>query len=85
MRPFLHDAFGNPSSGHRAGAPARAALEQARGQIAALLGSAPDEIVFTSGGSEARNLAIRGTFFALKRDRAHIITTAMRRRRVADW
>jgi len=41
--------------------------------------------VFTSGGSEARNLAIKGTFFALKRDRAHIITTAMRRRRVADW
>jgi cysteine desulfurase len=77
MRPFLHDAFGNPSSGHWAGAPARAALEQARGQVAALLGSAPDEIVFTSGGSEANNLAIKGTFFALKRERAHIITTAI--------
>jgi cysteine desulfurase len=77
MRPFLDEAFGNPSSGHWAGRPAKAALEQARGQVAALLGSSPDEIVFTSGGSEANNLAIKGTFFVLKHKGAHIITAAV--------
>jgi len=75
MRPFLDEAFGNPSSGHWASRPAKAALEQARAQVAALLGSAPDEIVFTSGGSEANNLAIKGTFFVLKHKGEHIITT----------
>jgi len=75
MRPFLEVAFGNPSSGHWASIPAKAALEKARGQVAALLGSTPEEIVFTSGGSEANNLAIKGTFFALKHKGAHIITT----------
>jgi cysteine desulfurase len=77
MRPLLEGTFGNPSSGHWAGAPAKAALEQARSQVAALLGAAPDEIVFTSGGSEADNLAIKGTFFALNRQGAHIITSAI--------
>ena len=69
--------FGNPSSGHWAGAPAKAAFEQARGQVATHLGAAPDEIVFTSGGSEANNLAIKGTFYALNRQQAHIITSAI--------
>ena len=77
MRPFLDDAFGNPSSGHWASAPAKAALDRARSQVAALLGAAPDEIVFTSGGSEANNLAIEGTFFELNRPGAHIITSAI--------
>jgi cysteine desulfurase len=77
MRPLLEEAFGNPSSGHWASTPAKAALERARGQVAALIGAAPNEIVFTSGGSEANNLAIKGTFFALKREGAHIITTAI--------
>jgi cysteine desulfurase len=74
-RPFLDGAFGNPSSGHWASTPAKAALENARGQVAALLGCAPDEIVFTSGGSEANNLAIKGTFFALRHKGEHIVTT----------
>jgi cysteine desulfurase len=77
MRPFLEEGFGNPSSGHWASTPAKAALEQARGQVAALLGAAPDEIVLTSGGSEANNLTIKGTFFALNRKGAHIITSAI--------
>ncbi|RRH96662.1 cysteine desulfurase [Mesorhizobium tamadayense] len=77
MRPFLDEAFGNPSSGHWASTPAKAALELARGQVAALLRSASDEIVFTSGGSEANNLAIKGTFFALRDKGEHIITTAV--------
>lgn len=77
MRPLLDEAFGNPSSGHWASMPAKAALEHARGQVAALLGSAPDEIIFTSGGSEANNLAIKGTFFTLRHKGKHIITTAV--------
>jgi cysteine desulfurase len=74
MRPFLEEAFGNPSSGHWASTPAKAALEKARSQIAGLLGCGPDEIVFTSGGSEANNLAIKGTFFTLQHKGEHIIT-----------
>ena len=77
MRPLLEEAFGNPSSGHWASTPAKAALERARGQVAALIGAAPDEIVFTSGGSEANHLAIKGTYFAAKRGRAHIVTSAI--------
>src|SRR3989304_6507247 len=75
MRPFLTDHYGNPSSLHWAGAPAKEAVERARGQVAGLLGCDPTEIVFTSGGSESNNHAILGVFFA-NRDRGdHIITT----------
>jgi cysteine desulfurase len=74
MRPLLNEAFGNPSSGHWASTPAKAALENARSQVAGLLGCVPDEIVFTSGGSEANNLAIKGTFFAIRHKGEHIIT-----------
>jgi cysteine desulfurase len=77
MRPFLDEAFGNPSSGHWASAPAKAALEHARGQVAALLGAAPDEIVFTGGGSEANNFALKGTYFARRDKGNHIVTTAI--------
>lgn len=75
MRPFLEEAFGNPSSGHWASTPAKAALETARGQVATLLGCEPDEVVFTGGGSEANNLALKGVFFANKHKGDHIITT----------
>ncbi len=75
MRPFLEDHYGNPSSGHWASAGAKAALETARGQVAAMLGCHNDEIVFTSGGSEANNLALKGVFFALRAKGNHIITT----------
>ena len=74
MRPLLEEAFGNPSSGHWASRPAKAALERARVQVASLLGAEPDEVVFTSGGSEANNLALKGTFFALREKGDHIIT-----------
>jgi len=77
MRPFLTDHYGNPSSLHWAGTPAKDAVENARGQVAALLGCDPTEVVFTSGGSEANNHAIKGVFFA-NRDRGdHIVTTAV--------
>jgi cysteine desulfurase len=71
----LADHFGNPSSGHWAAAPAKAALEKARGQVAALLGCEDDEVVFTSGGSEANNLALKGVYFARRASGDHIITT----------
>jgi cysteine desulfurase len=75
MRPFIEGHYGNPSSGHWASVGAKAALEAARGQIATLLDSHADEILFTSGGSEANNLAIKGVFFALRDKGDHIITT----------
>jgi cysteine desulfurase len=77
MKPFLTDHYGNPSSLHWAGMPAKDAVERARGQVAGLLGCDPTEMVFTSGGSESNNHAIKGVFFA-NRDRGdHIITTAV--------
>ncbi|MCV0368969.1 cysteine desulfurase family protein [Filomicrobium sp.] len=76
MRALLDNPFGNPSSGHWASVSAKTILERARGQIAALLGADPTEIVFTSGGSEANNMALKGTFFALRDKGDHIITQA---------
>jgi cysteine desulfurase len=75
MRQLLADAFGNPSSGHWAGAPARALVEEARGNVAALLRCRPGEVVFTSGGSEANNLALKGVFFARREAGDHIVTS----------
>lgn len=75
MKPYLEDHYGNPSSRHWAATTAKAALETARGQVAALLGCHNDEVVFTSGGSEANNLALKGAFFALRGKGDHIITT----------
>jgi glutamate/tyrosine decarboxylase-like PLP-dependent enzyme len=77
MKLYLGDYFGNPSSGHWAATRAAAALEEARGQAAVLLGCASDEIIFTSGGSEANNLALKGVAWALKAKGDHIITSAI--------
>ncbi len=77
MRPLLAEHYGNPSTHHWAGAPAKAAVERARGQVAALLGCDPAEVVFTSGGTESNNHALKGVFFA-NRDRGeHIVTSAV--------
>ncbi len=75
MKPFLTQHFGNPSSLHWAGMPAKEAVEHAREQVADLLLCSPGEIVFTSGGSESNNHAIKGVFFALREKGNHIITT----------
>jgi len=75
MRAMLNEPFGNPSSDHWAGKPARDAVEKARADVAALLGCNPGEVVFTSGGSEANNHALKGAYFARKIERLHIITT----------
>jgi cysteine desulfurase len=77
MRPLLENHFGNPSSGHWAAAGAKAALEEARRQVAALLCAENDEIVFTSGGSEANNLALKGVAWSLKSKGGHIIISAV--------
>jgi cysteine desulfurase len=76
MLPCLREHFGNPSSGHVYGARARAAVAHAREQVAVLLGCDADEIVFTSGGTEANNLAIRGVTEALER-KSHVVTTVI--------
>jgi len=77
MRPLLEDHFGNPSSGHWAAAGAKATLEEARRQVAALLCAENDEIIFTSGGSEANNLALKGVAWSLKSRGDHIIISAV--------
>ena len=77
MLPYLREHFGNPSSGHPYGRRAHDAVEAARAQVAALLGSAPDEVVFTSGGTEANNLAIRGVLEALRGTRRHVVTSTV--------
>lgn len=77
MAPFLAEHYGNPSSGHWAGAPAAQAVAHARDQVAGLLGCSAEEIVFTSGGSEANNAALEGAFFAAGEGRRHIVTTAI--------
>lgn len=75
MRIVLEEPYGNPSSSHWAGNPAREALNKARMQVAGLLSCKVDEIVFTSGGSEANNHALKGAYFASGRADAHIVTT----------
>jgi cysteine desulfurase len=75
MTPFLAESFGNPSSGHWAAEPAKAAIEGARSKIAVLLGCHEDEVIFTSGGTEANNLALKGVYFARRDSGDHIITT----------
>jgi len=78
MQRYLAEAYGNPSSLHWAGLPARDAVERARSQVAALLACDATEIVFTSGGTEANNHAIKGVFFSTESraiSHPHVITT----------
>jgi cysteine desulfurase len=74
MLPYLREEFGNPSSAYPLGRRAHAAVEYARTELAGLIGALPDEIVFTSGATEATNIAIRGAV-ALDRSRTGIVTT----------
>jgi cysteine desulfurase NifS/selenium donor protein len=77
MAPFLHTYFGNPSSGHAFGVAAKKAVDKARGQVAAMLGCRIDEVVFTSGGSESNNYAIKGVAYAYRNRGNHIITSSV--------
>lgn len=77
MLPFFTDEFGNASSIHSTGQRARAAVERAREQVAALIGARPADITFTSGGTESDNLAIFGIIAAASGERKHVITSAI--------
>jgi cysteine desulfurase len=77
MRPWLEEGFGNASSLHFFGQRARAAVEEARTRVAALIGAGPAEIVFTSGGTEADNLALRGAMAAAPEGRRKVVVTAI--------
>jgi cysteine desulfurase len=77
MEPYLDSNYGNPSSIHRLGQQARMALDEARETVAAALSAHPSEIVFTSGGTESINTAIKGVAFASTRRGKHIVTSAI--------
>src|SRR4030066_569851 len=74
MLPSLGEYFGNPSTTHAYGQPVKEAVEHARQQVASLIGAAPEEVIFTSGGSESDNHAIIGTALANSHKGKHIIT-----------
>jgi cysteine desulfurase len=82
MAPYLYGHFGNPSSGHPYGLEAKRAVEVARAEVAALLECEPGDIVFTSGGTESNNYAIKGIALARRRHpqiggAGHIVTSAI--------
>jgi cysteine desulfurase NifS len=77
MLPYIHQHFGNPSSSHIFGVTAKEAVDHARGRLAEMLGCAGDEVVFTSGGTEANNYAIKGVAGAYRQRGDHIITSAV--------
>ncbi len=74
MLPYLDEYFGNPSTTHAYGQPVKEAVEHARQQVASLIGATPEEVIFTSGGSESDNHAIIGTALANSHKGKHIIT-----------
>lgn len=75
MLPYLTQQYGNPSSDHALGHRAHQAIDKARAQVASLIGAEPDEIVFTSGGTESNNIAIRGTAATAEPGRRRIVTS----------
>ena len=77
MLPYFSERFGNPSSLHSYGLDARTAVERAREQVAQAIGATPPEIVFTSGGTESDNMALRGVLEGGRRGKGHIITSAI--------
>jgi cysteine desulfurase len=84
MMPFLTDAFGNPSSIYSYGQEAKGAVEEARTKVAELVGARGEEIVFTSGGTEADNFAIKGVAYANEHKGNHIITTSIEHHAVLE-
>ncbi|MCX6284641.1 MAG: selenide, water dikinase SelD [Bacteroidetes bacterium] len=84
MRPFLGEVYGNPSSSHESGIIARQFVENARQALAIMLNAHTDEIIFTGGGTEANNLALKGFAFAHAGKGRHIITSAVEHPAVSD-
>lgn len=88
MLQALGDNFGNPSSVHAAGRAARGAVEHARERVAGAIGAAPSEIVFTGGGTEADNLAIKGATYKMRGNGNHVVVSAFEHHAVleaAEW
>lgn len=81
---YYTEKYGNPSSVHSFGREAKQALEEARNQVAELIGATPSEVTFTSGGTEADNLAILGTVEALRKKGKHIITSCIEHHAVLE-
>ncbi len=77
MKPFLEDYFGNPSSSHAFGVKARSVLRNAREQVASLINCQPEEVIFTGGGTESNNLAIKGYAYKHRERGSHIITSSV--------
>jgi cysteine desulfurase len=84
MLPYFTEAFGNPSSIYSYGQEARGAIEEARTKVAKLIGARRDEIIFTSGGTEANNFALKGAAYANESKGNHIITTAIEHHAVLE-
>ena len=84
MLPFFRGSYGNPNSLHAWGREVRSSLDRAREQVASLLGAQPREILFTGGGSEADNLALKGVAWARKDQGRHLITSAIEHHAVLD-
>ena len=84
MLPYFSDSFGNPSSIHSLGLETRTAVAEAREKVASLIGAASDEIIFTSGGTEADNLAIKGVAQANAQKGKHIVTTRIEHHAVEE-
>lgn len=84
MRPYLEARYGNPSALYGAGRESRTAVEDARGKVAALIGASPGEVYFTSGGSEADNMALTGTMLANASKGSHLVTAAIEHHAVLE-
>ena len=84
MLPFLTDAFGNPSTVYSYGQEAKGAVEEARSKTAELIGARSEEIIFTSGGTEADNFALKGIVYANEHKGNHIITTSIEHHAVME-
>ena len=84
MEPYLSEIFGNPSSPHSFGQEAKAAVEEARAKVAQLIGAREEEVIFTSGGTEANNLALYGVAYALRQRGNHIITSSIEHHSVLE-
>ncbi len=84
MLPYFGVNFGNPSSIHHIGQHSKMAIEDSRAQVALLIGARPEEIVFTSGGTESNNLALQGAADSLRHKGKHIITSAVEHKAVLE-
>lgn len=84
MQPFFSDVFANPAAAHAAGLEAREAVETSRETLARLIGADPEEITFTSGGTESDNLALKGVARAVLGERRHVLVSAIEHHAVLD-